>query len=382
MSAGPRASRRRLQLVKTGKGKALMDEIRKVIGEMQSEEKRLAQATRERPTRPMPETRNGPSCWARSRRWCSRRWPASSSRATSPGRSRTSRPSPNGSPSATSASRCPTNGRSDEVGVLARTFDRMTQSLRAMAGAAEQIAAGDLRSTIKPQSPNDVLGNAFARMTENLREQIRAVGGRRERARLGGQRDRRLDHAARRQRQRVRRRGERDHHHRGRSPPDRADRQPEGESRLRQRAEGGADLAERPQVHRGRGRRHEPHPPADGSDRRKHGALERAEPGHRPDHRDRGRPGGAVEPAGGQRRDRGGQGGRARQGLRRGGAGSEESGRAVAAGDRAGAHDPERHPEGDDGGGDGDRAGQQGGGGRRASRPRRRANRSRRWRAA
>ena len=68
-----------------------------------------------------------------------------------------------------------TDTRSDEVGVLARTFDRMTQSLRAMAGAAEQMAAGDLRSTIKPQSPNDVLGNAFARMSENLRAQIRGL---------------------------------------------------------------------------------------------------------------------------------------------------------------------------------------------------------------
>jgi methyl-accepting chemotaxis protein len=65
--------------------------------------------------------------------------------------------------------------RADEVGVLARTFGRMTQSLRTMAAAAEQIAAGDLRSTITPQSPNDVLGNAFARMVENLREQTRQL---------------------------------------------------------------------------------------------------------------------------------------------------------------------------------------------------------------
>ncbi|MBI2296139.1 MAG: MCP four helix bundle domain-containing protein, partial [Betaproteobacteria bacterium] len=68
-----------------------------------------------------------------------------------------------------------TDQRNDEVGSLARTFDRMTQSLRAMAGAAEQIAAGDLRSTVKPHSPNDVLGNAFARMAEDLRGQIRGL---------------------------------------------------------------------------------------------------------------------------------------------------------------------------------------------------------------
>ncbi|MBI4204304.1 MAG: MCP four helix bundle domain-containing protein, partial [Betaproteobacteria bacterium] len=69
----------------------------------------------------------------------------------------------------------PSDRRNDEVGVLARTFDRMTQSLRAMAGAAGQIAAGDLRSTVQPQSPDDVLGNAFARMSEDLRGQIRGL---------------------------------------------------------------------------------------------------------------------------------------------------------------------------------------------------------------
>lgn len=65
--------------------------------------------------------------------------------------------------------------RGDEVGLLARAFERMTQSLRTMAGAAEQIAAGDLRSTVTPQSPNDVLGNAFARMVQNLRDQTRQL---------------------------------------------------------------------------------------------------------------------------------------------------------------------------------------------------------------
>ena len=65
--------------------------------------------------------------------------------------------------------------RSDEVGVLARAFARMTHSLRTMAAAFEQIAAGDLRTSLQPQSSNDVLGNAFVRMTENLRRQIGGV---------------------------------------------------------------------------------------------------------------------------------------------------------------------------------------------------------------
>jgi methyl-accepting chemotaxis protein len=68
-----------------------------------------------------------------------------------------------------------TDMRSDEVGVLARTFDSMAQALRSMAGVAEQIAAGDLRSDVTPQSANDMLGNAFARMIANLREQTQQM---------------------------------------------------------------------------------------------------------------------------------------------------------------------------------------------------------------
>lgn len=62
--------------------------------------------------------------------------------------------------------------RRDEVGVLSAAFVRMTQSLRSMATAAEQISAGDLRTTVTPLSPNDVLGHAFARMVTNLRDQL------------------------------------------------------------------------------------------------------------------------------------------------------------------------------------------------------------------
>lgn len=67
------------------------------------------------------------------------------------------------------------SGRSDEVGVLERAFARMTLALRGMAGIAEQIASGDLRSVVKPLSSEDVLGNAFARMSVNLRQQIGGV---------------------------------------------------------------------------------------------------------------------------------------------------------------------------------------------------------------
>ena len=66
----------------------------------------------------------------------------------------------------------PTDDRSDEVGALARAFERMTHYLRGMAAAAEQLAAGDLRSSVQPLSPGDLLGHAFQRMSGNLRAQI------------------------------------------------------------------------------------------------------------------------------------------------------------------------------------------------------------------
>ncbi len=58
--------------------------------------------------------------------------------------------------------------REDEVGILAQTFARMADSLKGMAGVAGKIAAGDLRVKVQPQSDKDVLGNAFASMVENL----------------------------------------------------------------------------------------------------------------------------------------------------------------------------------------------------------------------
>ncbi len=59
--------------------------------------------------------------------------------------------------------------RGDEVGRLFRTFSRMILSLQEMVRVARLIAASDLRVQVKPQSDVDALGNAFATMVDNLR---------------------------------------------------------------------------------------------------------------------------------------------------------------------------------------------------------------------
>lgn len=62
------------------------------------------------------------------------------------------------------------NGRADEVGVLAKTFSRMTVSLQEIADIAKKVAARDLRVKVNRQSDKDVLGNALVAMVENLRQ--------------------------------------------------------------------------------------------------------------------------------------------------------------------------------------------------------------------
>ena len=58
--------------------------------------------------------------------------------------------------------------RKDEIGALAKAFDRMVASLKDMVGVAERIAAGDLLVQVKPQSGRDVMGNALANMVDRL----------------------------------------------------------------------------------------------------------------------------------------------------------------------------------------------------------------------
>jgi methyl-accepting chemotaxis protein len=57
----------------------------------------------------------------------------------------------------------------DELGAVARDFGEMIEYLKSTAGVAEQIAGGDLSNRPVPRSERDVLGNALATMTDNLR---------------------------------------------------------------------------------------------------------------------------------------------------------------------------------------------------------------------
>jgi methyl-accepting chemotaxis protein len=163
-----------LQVIKGGKDKSLMDEIRKAVGEMKSEELDL-----------LHKRTNQAQSNASRTKWSIALGTffalALSVLAAFVITRNIARPLQS---LTTVAERITTgdlnvnvspNGRGDEVGILMRSFDRMAQSLSTMAGAAKQIADGDLRTAVAPQSANDVLGNAFARMSDNLREQIRGL---------------------------------------------------------------------------------------------------------------------------------------------------------------------------------------------------------------
>lgn len=58
--------------------------------------------------------------------------------------------------------------RKDEIGALARAFHRMITSLREQVLLVQDIAAGDLTGSVRPQSPNDDLGNALVDMVAHL----------------------------------------------------------------------------------------------------------------------------------------------------------------------------------------------------------------------
>jgi methyl-accepting chemotaxis protein len=58
--------------------------------------------------------------------------------------------------------------RQDEIGVLSKSFYKMSKSLEGYTAAAVAVSKGDLTVNFIPQSTNDVLGTAIAKMVLNL----------------------------------------------------------------------------------------------------------------------------------------------------------------------------------------------------------------------
>ena len=63
----------------------------------------------------------------------------------------------------------PWEDRQDEIGDLARAFNRMSVSLRNLADIADKIADGDLTIYVSPRSKSDRLAISFGIMSENLK---------------------------------------------------------------------------------------------------------------------------------------------------------------------------------------------------------------------
>ncbi|HYO75277.1 MAG TPA: methyl-accepting chemotaxis protein [Thermoanaerobaculia bacterium] len=65
--------------------------------------------------------------------------------------------------------------RGDELGELQQNMLVLIDSTREMSNAAEKLAYGDFRITIRPRSERDLLGHSFVRMTEKLSQIISEV---------------------------------------------------------------------------------------------------------------------------------------------------------------------------------------------------------------
>jgi methyl-accepting chemotaxis protein len=65
--------------------------------------------------------------------------------------------------------------RADEVGILAKNFNKMIVHLKEMADVSAAIAEGQLSVSVMPRSQQDTMAKAFARMTQGLRDLVRQV---------------------------------------------------------------------------------------------------------------------------------------------------------------------------------------------------------------
>ncbi len=62
--------------------------------------------------------------------------------------------------------------RPDELGEIGKAFSSLVNYFNEMTDVAQRIAQGDLSQSVIPKSQEDLLGNAFAKMTQDLRETI------------------------------------------------------------------------------------------------------------------------------------------------------------------------------------------------------------------
>jgi methyl-accepting chemotaxis protein len=69
-----------------------------------------------------------------------------------------------------------TTGATDEFGETAAAFEQTILYLRDLTGVAERVAAGDLTVRVEAKSERDLLGRAFATMTDTLRGLVGDVG--------------------------------------------------------------------------------------------------------------------------------------------------------------------------------------------------------------
>ncbi|HEY9854806.1 MAG TPA: methyl-accepting chemotaxis protein, partial [Stenomitos sp.] len=63
----------------------------------------------------------------------------------------------------------------DELGDMARSFQRMIDYLREMADSAHEVSKGNLSISVRPRSSRDTLGNALSQMVGNLRDIVQRV---------------------------------------------------------------------------------------------------------------------------------------------------------------------------------------------------------------
>lgn len=63
----------------------------------------------------------------------------------------------------------------DEIGVLAHSFEQLTDYIKYMATAAQNISRNNLTVEVEPRSGKDVLGHSFQQMVTNLRAMIKEL---------------------------------------------------------------------------------------------------------------------------------------------------------------------------------------------------------------